>query len=173
MVTRRVPNAGGGRRQRGVAYIAVMLAVAVVGLVAAYSVRAGAALSQHDAEEELLVIGLEFQLALQRYASATPGGAPGAPQTLEELLRDPRHPGLVRHLRRIPADPFTGEADWVLVRDPRNLIIGVHSNSLLKPLKVSGFVPALSRLEGEHDFYRDWVFYGFPPWQGGTSQPPH
>ena len=155
--------ANGRRHQAGVAYVAAMLAVALVALVAAHSLRAGASLSQHDAEEELLSVGLEIQLALQRYANASPAGVHRSPESLEALLRDARHPGVVRHMRSVPVDPMTGNTDWVLVRDARNLVIAVHSASFRKPLKVSGFPPSLARLEGERRSYRDWIFGGVPP----------
>ncbi|MEK8031536.1 type II secretion system protein [Ideonella sp. DXS29W] len=145
------------------AYLAVMMAVAIIGLSAAYTVSAGASLAQHDAEEELLAIGLDFQRALQRYAAATPVGTPRAPTDLESLLKDPRQPGVQRYLRQIPVDPLTGQRDWVIVRNPQNLIVGLHSASARKPLKVTGFAPALSLLEGERETYEAWVFRGPVP----------
>ncbi|WP_374565611.1 type II secretion system protein [Ideonella sp.] len=142
--------------------MAVMMAVAIVGATAAFTVSAGASLAQHDAEEQLLEIGLDFQRALQRYASASPAGTPRAPAELASLLRDPRQPGVQRHLRQIPLDPLTGQRDWVPIRNPQNLIVGLHSASTRKPLKVTGFVAPLAGLEGEHDSYEDWVFRGPP-----------
>ena len=150
------------RRARGVAYLSVMLALAIIGLTAAHTVQLGAALSQHDAEEALLLVGLDFQIALQRYADATPVGLPRAPQRLEELLRDARHPGVVRHLRSLPPDPMTGQADWAVVRSPQGVIIGVHSRSVHTPQKLAGFHPQLAHLEGKRSSYSEWVFYGPP-----------
>jgi len=148
------------RTQRGLAYLAVMIAVAVIGVAAAFSVGAGASLAQHDAEEELLYVGLAFQQALQAYAQASPLGTPRAPANLDSLLKDPRQPQVRRYLRQIPLDPLTGRRDWVLIRNPQNLIVGLHSASKRKPLKVTGFAPALANLEGEHDTFEAWVFRG-------------
>lgn len=148
--------------ERGLAYLAVMMAVAMVGAAAAFTVSAGASLAQHDAEEELLAIGLDFHRALQRYASASPAGTPRAPAELASLLRDPRQPGVQRYLRQIPLDPLTGQRDWVVIRNSQNLIVGLHSASTRKPLKLTGFVAPLAGLEGEHDTYETWVFRGPP-----------
>ncbi len=140
-----------------------MIAVAVIGITAANAVQVGARLTQHGAEQELLAIGEEFQLALRRYAAATPQGAARAPASMEELLRDPRYPGVVRHLRRYRADPLTGRLDWTLVRDGTGRIVGIHSSSSRRPLKVTGFPPAVRHLEGEKSSYREWVFWGAVP----------
>jgi type II secretory pathway pseudopilin PulG len=148
--------------QRGVAYLALMMAIAVLGMAAVYTVRVGKSMSQHDAEEELLAVGLQFQRALQSYANATPAGLARTPTTLDDLLRDPRHPGLVRHLRQIPSDPLTGRPDWVPVLDPQRRIVGLHSASKLKPLKSAGFARELAALEGEKSSYVEWVFLGSP-----------
>lgn len=149
------------RRQRGIAYMALMVAVAVLGLTATYSVRVGAAFSRHDAEEELLHVGMLVQRALHSYANASPPGAPRAPLSLDELLRDARYPGKVRHLRRIPVDPMTGHDDWILVRTIDGRIAAIHSRSKEKPLKRTGFEPALSYLdECEATSYQQWVFFG-------------
>lgn len=148
------------RAPRGIAYLALMIAVAVIGLVAANAVQLGAVHGQRHAEEELLYVGSEFQRALGRYADATPVGLPRAPNALDELLRDPRYPGVVRHLRRAYVDPMTGGADWVWVRDAQGRIVGVHSASERKPLRSSGFDATLAHLEGDKASYREWVFWG-------------
>lgn len=147
--------------QHGVAYLALMIAVAVISLVAAGSVQTGALQGQREAEEELLFVGGEYSLALVRYAEATPAGAHRSPRTVEELLRDPRHPGLVRHLRRAYPDPTGEQQGWVLVRDRQGFIVGVHSASNLRPIRTTGFAPSQVYFEGRPALsYRDWVFWG-------------
>lgn len=137
-----------------------MLSIALIGLSTACAVQFGAHLGQRSAEAELLLMGEEMQTALQRYADATPSGLPRKPLSLQELVRDPRYPGVVRHLRRLLADPFTGQTDWVLIRDRWGRIDAVHSRSTLKTLKSTGFEPALFHLEGTGSTYDTWWFRG-------------
>ena len=71
---------------------------------------------------------------------STPRGrARRAPLRLEELLQDPRHPGIQRYLRKIYLDPMTGSAEWGLITGPGGEIYGVHSLSEDEPLKKSQF----------------------------------
>ena len=94
----------------------------------------------------------------------TPPGLPRAPATPEALLRDPRHPGIVRHLRRDYVDPMSGGARLMLVRDQRGLVIGVHSASKLKPVRQIArelVVDAPSQASASvQPSYVDWIFWG-------------
>jgi type II secretory pathway pseudopilin PulG len=145
-------------RHAGIAYLTLMLLIAGLSIIAANAVQWGSEVSRRQKEVQLLFDGREFSHALQRYANMTPSGYARAPASLEELLRDPRYPGVVRHLRRIYTDPMTGAADWVLLRDVSGLIVGMHSRSPLKPFKVTGFDNAQHVLEGEHASYQEWIF---------------
>jgi type II secretory pathway pseudopilin PulG len=146
-----------GSGQRGFTYIGLLIFVAVLGAAATASLAAGSSLLGRAAEEELLAIGLEFRAALKSYAEATPFGQPDAPKELAELLRDPRYPGVRRHLRRLYADPLTGRAEWGLVRDPGGRIVGIHSLSRTPALRQDNFPPGLESCKGagRHD---EWLF---------------
>ena len=147
--------------QRGLAFIALLLIIAVIGVIASSAVRLGAVSAQRSAEEALLDIGGEFQRALVRYAQATPNGLPREPATLEALLRDPRYPGVVRHLRQIYSDPLTGAPDWVLLRNAAGGIVALHSRSHRTPVKQAGFDRPLSHLASRQArTYQDWLFIG-------------
>ena len=135
----------------------VLVAVAVIGLVAANSLQAGSQVSRRDAEEELLQVGLTFQRAILGYINTSPGQAVLGPRSLDELLRDPRVPGVRRHLRQIPHDPLTGRSDWGLLRSADGQIIGVFSLAEGRPIKRAGFEPALVRLT-DAPSYQAWVF---------------
>jgi type II secretory pathway pseudopilin PulG len=148
--------------QQGFAYLLLLLAVALIGLSAAAAVNLGATMARRDAERQLLAIGAEFEQALRSYAGGPAGAlgaAPGArgPRTLEELLKDPRTPGVRRHLRQIYADPLTGSADWGMVLDGEGFLIGIYSRSALRPIQKSGFDPRWAAFE-KAETYRDWVF---------------
>jgi type II secretory pathway pseudopilin PulG len=143
---------------QGFTYISLLIMVAIIAVAATATVQLGSVVQRRDAERELLHIGQQFQLALFTYASRTPGGMPRLPKELTDLLRDPRQPGItLRHLRRVPADPITGKAEWGLVRTPDGFITGVHSLSEARPIKVAGFEPGLAQLEGA-ERYKEWVF---------------
>jgi type II secretory pathway pseudopilin PulG len=103
------------RREAGFTYVGLIVLVAIIGLVGAATLKADALLRRAAAEEELLEIGAAFSAALTSYAEATPRGQPAQPPSLEELLKDPRFPGVRRHLRKIFVDPITGKAEWGIV----------------------------------------------------------
>jgi hypothetical protein len=73
---------------------------------------------------------------------------------------------MVRHLRRLYPDPMTG-AEWELVKDPGERIIGVRSTSNLEPFQKAGFPKGLEDLEGKSS-YRDWAFVFTPARQTET-----
>ena len=149
------------RAARGFTYIGLMVFLAILALGSAAVLSAGASLQRRMNEEELLFIGAQFAEAFKSYLEATPAGQRNYPAKLEELLRDPRYPGVRRHLRRIYVDPMTGKAEWGLVPAPGG-IIGVHSLSPRAPLKIAEFEPAFSVLTGKTS-YVDWKFGFVPP----------
>ncbi len=138
-------------------YVALLLAVALIGGLSAVGLSVAKTIQQRNAEAELLAIGLEFRNALQSYADATPNGLPNTPASLAELLRDPRSPGVKRHLRRLYHDPFTGKAEWGIVRGPDQRIFGIHSLSNTPTFKRENFPVELAALSGSLR-HADWVF---------------
>ena len=150
-------------------YLALLLAVAALGGLSAVGLRVAQTVQTRHAEAELLAIGLAFRNALQSYAEATPNGMPTAPETLGELLHDRRFPGVKRHLRQIYHDPFTGKAEWGIVRGVDRRIVGVHSLDRGETMKRESFPPELAVLVGKerHD---EWVFA--PQTLPGTTERP-
>lgn len=149
------------RREGGFTYIGVLVLVALMGIVLATVGQVWHTLQQWEKEQELLFIGHEFRLALIRYAQHSPGQAERSPLNLEDLLKDPRAPGVQRYLRKIYADPMTGKAEWGLVSGPNGEIYGVHSLSDDEPLKKGNFGLADRQFEGKMK-YSEWVFMGVP-----------
>ncbi|HEU4460131.1 MAG TPA: type II secretion system protein [Methylibium sp.] len=145
---------------RGLTYLGLLFAVAAIALAGTATVRLGHARERQAAEDELLFAGDAYRQALRRWreAGATPGGEAGAaPRRLEDLLLDTRRLRPVRHLRRLYADPITGRADWVLIRDASGGIVGLHSRSRETPLRQRGFAPDDFHFAGK-PHYSDWVF---------------
>jgi len=158
-------------RQGGFTLVGTLLIVAILALVAAASARMGALIHRRFAEQALLEDGVAFSRALGSYARATPPGQPDAPRTLQELLRDPRLPGRVRHLRRIYADPLTGKDDWGIERDPTGRILAIFSLARGKPIKRGDFEPRFSTFAGQKT-YQGWKFMRTPEESGRASNAP-
>lgn len=152
------------------ALLALLLAVAALGLGMAASGRILELMLRRDKEAELLFIGLQYREAIRRYYQSPPTGR--YPPTLEDLLRDPRQPGLVRHLRQPWRDPLTGVAKWGLVMAPEGGIMGVHSLAQGVPLKQAGFPSALGWPEGEAGGPRTLGSYGAWTFVFRPSPPP-
>jgi type II secretory pathway pseudopilin PulG len=162
-------------RQAGFTYLGLIIFVTIIGLVGAATLKIGALLQRAAAEEELLDIGAAFSAALDSYAAATPQGASPYPPSLKELLKDPRVPGVRRHLRKIFVDPLTGKAEWgvVYLGDGTTGVVAVHSLSTARPLKVANFDSRFAGLDNA-DTISAWRFKARDPALGqapGQMQP--
>lgn len=146
-----------GRNQGGFTYFAILFAVVVMGVATAALATSWHLSGQREKERQLLAIGAEFRTAIERYVSSTPSGRRQYPRSLDHLVRDPRFPGVVRHLRRVHTDPFTGGDEWGIVKAPDGGIMGVYSLAPGRPLKTGGFGVREARFTGAES-YQDWVF---------------
>jgi len=142
-------------RQHGFAYLTILFIVAIMagGLAVVGQVWQTAAVREREAE--LLHVGNEYRRAIERYYLT--GTARQYPRELTDLVKDPRQPGTVRHLRRLYPDPITGNPDWGLVKAPDGGIAGVYSLSEDAPLKTGGFAVRDASFEGKAK-YSDWQF---------------
>nr|WP_307766644.1 type II secretion system protein [Duganella aquatilis] len=132
--------------------------VAIIGMVTASTLKMGAVIQRGRAEQQLLDIGAAYSDALQSYADATPAGMPTQPRSLLELLRDPRFPGVRRHLRRIYVDPMTGGTEWGIVYLGDHVgVLAVYSLSDAKPVKIGNFPPRFAMLAGRQKI-SEWRF---------------
>ena len=147
--------------QRGAILIMLLVMVVILGLAAGMAGQTWRSTMQRSREAELLWRGQQYQQAIASYYSVKHGPQQMLPAKLEHLLRDPRFPNVVRHLRKLYDDPMTGE-EWQLVTDPAERIIGVHSSSDLEPFQKEGFSKSLDKLQGK-DSYREWEFVFEPP----------
>lgn len=141
---------------RGFAYLWLLFTVAFLGLGLVIAAEVNSVAVQRDKEAELLSIGHQFREALRRYNARQAGPGQQYPATLDELLQDPRTPGVTRHLRQVFVDPMTGRAEWGLLR-VGGRIVGVHSLSEAEPIKQAGFDDD-DQLFAQSKRYRDWVF---------------
>jgi len=143
--------------QAGYSYLLVLFAVAALGVGAAQVGIVWQVAAQREREIELLRRGSDIARAIASYHAKSPAGSPAWPQTLDELLEDTRFPMPVRHLRRVWRDPFTGEADWVLLRGGGG-IVGLHSRSTAQPLRTHDLPPELGSGAERAPTHDEWVF---------------
>lgn len=144
-------------RHAGFTLIGLLFLIAGMGVAMAALGTVWHTFVQRENEAELLFIGDQFGKALASYQRATPGTAKSYPANLEDLLRDPRFPNTVRHLRRLYRDPMTGGTEWGLERDTAKGIVGVYSLSDKVPRKRHGFALGQEAF-AQAKTYRDWVF---------------
>lgn len=161
---------GSRAAQRGFTYIAMLVAVALIGLGLAATGQVWSQAAQREKEQELLFIGNQFRQAIERYYKESPGAAKRYPKSLEELVQDKRHITEKRYLRRMYSDPMTGKAEWGVVVGPDG-IIGVHSMSDEKPLKTGGFLKRDAAFD-RASRYSDWLFIYQPTLQPEIPRPP-
>ncbi len=159
--------------QRGFAYLFLLFALAVIGLLLGTFAQNWSTTTQREREADLIFIGKQFSAALTSYRTRTPSG-PTAPATLEELLEDKRFPFPVRHLRQIFRDPMTGKRDWDLQLADGH-IVGIRSHSQKQTLRhtLPDYV-VISSDTGESVSYHDWLFIASknnPPAAAENSAP--
>ena len=168
MATGRPGTAG---RQRGFTYFGVLFLVLLVGLSLGLAGQLWSSQSLRARERELLWVGNQYAQALRSYYRSSPGLAQ-YPQRLDELLLDPRFPGVRRHLRRLYADPLTGGNEWGLIHAFDGRIAGVYSLSTRRPLKQANFPAQWVEFDGMAS-YADWRFVAekaFMTAPGGQDQ---
>ena len=127
--------------RRGFSYLLLLFSLAIGAAALATLGTQWQVAAQREREAELLFRGLQLRDALQRFHDQTPAGQPALPQTLDELLVDRRRTEPRHHLRQPWTDPFTGAADWVLLRQADGGIVGLHSRSA-RPLLRRTDLPA-------------------------------
>jgi type II secretory pathway pseudopilin PulG len=157
---RRLPLAS-RRSQQGFTYLMVLVCVVAIGIALTGTATVWTTAAKRDREQELLWVGNQFRLAVQRYYEQGPGGVKMYPHSLDELLEDRRWPEPHRHLRRMYADPITGSVDWQTVLTPDGQILGVASPSAAVPLKRAGFDDTYAPF-AEAKSYADWRFVYLP-----------
>lgn len=150
------------RTERGFTYLALLFTVAMAGIALAAAGVIWSTERQREREKELLFVGNQFRQAIRMYYEYSPGTIKQYPRSLNDLLQDNRYLRTERRLRRVYADPITGQTDWGLVPAPGGGIMGVFSLSNDRPMKTAGFALRDSGFEGASK-YADWQFVYTPP----------
>jgi type II secretory pathway pseudopilin PulG len=140
--------------QRGFTYLGLLSVVVIMGLMLTMVARVWQTTMQREREAQLLWVGHAYRMAISSYYAF----GHRYPATLQELLTDERFPVSKHHLRRLYADPMTGEADWNLIMNPGGQgIMGVASSSQGVPIKRAGFDLIDDALKGA-ECYCAWRF---------------
>jgi len=155
------------RAPRGFTYLTALFMIAILAGGLALAGEMWHTNTIREKEAELLFVGHQYRKAIGRYYLA--GGA-RYPRSLEELLKDPRQPGTVRHLRKLYPDPITGK-DFAPIKAPDGGVWGVYSVSEDAPHKTSGFKLRDAGFEGAKR-YADWKFIHTPAAQPAAPKPP-
>jgi type II secretory pathway pseudopilin PulG len=153
----RTPQFSKPHASAGFTYIGLLLAVVLMGLALSAVGTVWHTMAQREREKELLFIGHEIQAAIAAYYQA----GRQFPQELNDLVEDKRWPEHRHFLRRLYADPMTGQADWTLVRTASVGITGVACSSSAVPIKKSGFRPE-DEAFADAETYQDWKFVFVP-----------
>ena len=170
----RIGNTRTAGGTRGFTLLFVLLLVVLLGLLTSLAARSYSQASRRVKEEELLFRGMQYRDAIGRYHRFQ--GRLQYPTTFEVLLKDPRSPGTVRHLRKMYLDPVTDNA-FIPIKTPEGWIVGVRSDSVASPLRQSEFPPGLETFAGRRT-YREWEFVYRPltpqtaPTAAPTAAPP-
>lgn len=148
-------------RMQGFTYIAVLVALLLLGLASQGVMQYASHQAQREREAQLLTVGQAYVAAIGAYYESSPGTVKRWPQRLDDLLDDRRQVVLRRHLRELYPDPVTRGMRWELIRAPDGGIQGVYSSSELVPIRSSAIdllqvsLPAAAR-------YSDWRFQYTP-----------
>ena len=154
------------RKGRGFTYIGILLAIAFLGIGLAAIGIVWATAAQRERETQLLFVGDAYRSAIASYYRA----GQRYPPELHDLIEDFRSGVVRRHLRRVYADPVTGQADWELLRNPDGGITGVVSTSIAVPLKRANF-PRQDAQFTDTQCYCDWRFQFVPLRRGRPVLP--
>jgi len=174
------------QNQRGITLLIVLIMVVVLGLTLGIAGSTWKTIVQRAREEQLLWVGDQYRRAIESYFETAQAGVPGTyPHSLDDLLKDPRFPQTVRHIRKLYKDPMTGK-DFEPVRaggavtgtagigEGAGGIIGVRSTSQQEPFKKDGFPEEYADFR-KAQRYSDWAFVYRPspaqPNQGGSQTP--
>jgi type II secretory pathway pseudopilin PulG len=152
--------------ESGFTYLTVLFVVAFMGLGMAMAGKVYRTTVLREREAELLWVGNQYRVAIEAYAKR---GGGLYPRALDDLLKDPRDPGVRRYLRRRYPDPVTGSDEWGIVKAADGGIMGVYSRSEEPPLKTAGFRIADTAFQDAAK-YSDWKFV-YTPGVPGAALP--
>ena len=157
------------RPHAGFTYLTVLFVLAFMGVGWSLAGEVWHTSRLRENEAELIFVGNQYRRAIELYFQNGAGTTNRYPRELADLLKDPRKPNTQRYLRQLYPDPITGKREWGLVKAPDGGIMGVHSLSDGRPVKIANFRLRDAGFEGKAK-YSDWTFVHAIP--AGTQAPP-
>ncbi len=134
---------GAIRNSSGFAYVALLVAIIIIGISLGAAGKYWSSVMLREKEEELIFRGNEYRKAIDSYASVPRGPIREFPSSIDDLLKDNRSAAGRRHLRQKYKDPITGD-DFDEIQHPATKrIIGVRSKSDKESLKQANFPPTV------------------------------
>jgi type II secretory pathway pseudopilin PulG len=158
--------------QRGFTFLGLLFLIILMGLMAAAAATTWSLTGQREKELDLLYVGREYRLAIERYRTAHGNEAQPYPTSLAALLGDERRQEARRFLRRLYFDPITGSDTWGLERNAQGGITGVYSLSERVPVRTASVYADETIAFGSARSYRDWVFTATPRTGTAGAAPP-
>lgn len=146
-----------GSGAHGLVLLSLLIALILASIALLGALDVWALQRQRLQEEELLFVGNQYRLAIQRYYQA----GRTLPASVDDLLEDKRFPVPLHHLRRAYPDPITGKNDWLFLHDG-DRIYGVHSSSAAPTVKHANFPRRYADFANAKT-YGEWQFYYLPP----------
>jgi type II secretory pathway pseudopilin PulG len=151
--------------QDGFTYLSVLFLVLMLLLSLGVASEHIYTVSKREREAELQFVGEQYRSAIASYYYKSPSGIRQLPQTLESLTSDKRSINTYRHLRKLYADPMTGNGEWGLVKTPQGEIVGIYSLSnevILTTINKKNIAESINLAEGSGSstpaVYSDWKF---------------
>ena len=142
---------------QGFTYPLVLVAIVVLTIAVGVATRITSTIMRREREVELIFRGMAYRTAIRNYYLAVPG-SPAYPQSVADLLRDPRFM-YRRYLRSAYPDPTGGK--WRLIRVAGGGIAGVASRSQRAPL-TRAHLPKTLALYAQAKHLSDWQFVFLP-----------
>ncbi len=156
--------------QHGAVLLMVLVAVTLMGLMAGIAGSSWQTIVQRERETDLLWKGNQIRQAIGHYIETSQSqGVKVFPAELDHLLLDPRFQETTRHLRRLYADPMSGQ-EWELIPAPGGGIAGVRSVSTKTPFQQNNFPDENKSFAGQQS-YHDWQFVFQPTKSTPTKKP--
>src|SRR5260370_9382660 len=111
--------------KRGLLLLTLLLALMLASMALLGALDVCAVQRQRLQEEELLFVGNQYRLAIQRYYRI----GRVLPMSVDDLLEDKRFPVPLHHLRRAYPDPMTGKNDWPFLRSGGHISASYHNST--------------------------------------------
>lgn len=143
---------------RGFTYLALLFAIALMGVLLAAAGVEWKTVSRRDKEAQLLAVGDEIRVAIGRYLLKSPTGLRQFPRKLEDLVDDRRGLKPEHWLRHLYPDPMTGSTDWELIKAPDGGVMGVASRGQGMPMKRANFSDRYEKDFKDKECYCEWKF---------------